>query len=188
MSSTFIDYLDSGKYVNDKNLEVQKLKVASTSASLPLANDENGNVISSTVGSNLVLARWGNSYSVQSIGTNMSLPFIQVGGGFTSLNSPFQLSGSTIVAPSGAKGGYKANVSYYNATSGLAGITLRLDGTAIGTCVPPNDTSAAGFFYFEVYFVIPDNLAHTFTITYSNNSPAPIQLGNVNVSITKISQ
>jgi len=190
MSSSFVDYLVSGKYVNDKNLDVQNVRIESASAGLVLATDANKNVVSSVYGTNLFLSKWGSTYQSYPYG-NTTLP-LTVGGGLSSIvrvNTVFDVVASAITAPAGnVKGNYVVSVSYYTGQLGQAGISLRLDGSEISRFFSPNDTAPAGYMSFDTFVVINDDLTHSFTLVFVNGISAQttIQLGNVSVSIVKI--
>jgi len=188
MSSSFLDYLDNGNYVNDKNLDVQNIKVESATTGLVLVADATKKLVSTNFGTNLFLTKWGSTYVSVGVGTSI-LPLTQAGTGIGALvNTPFAVSGTSITAPAGAglQGGYIISVSYYQGTPGQTTMRLRLDGAEVSRFVLPNDTAPQGNISFEHFQIIPDNLTHSFDLQFINSFSSAVQLGNVTVSIVKI--
>jgi hypothetical protein len=190
MSSSLLDYLDSGKYVNDKDLDVQDIRIESATTGLTLAVDASKKVVSTNFGTNLFLTKWGNTYPSIGPGFISPLPLSQ-GGGLAGVrvNTALNLVGNAINIPAGSKsqGFYKAVVSYYQENNKSTTMSLRLDGTEVsaGSFSVPSDASPAGLYYFETIFQIIDDLAHNLTLSYTvpNN---PVVIGNVCVEITRI--
>jgi hypothetical protein len=190
MSSSLLDYLDSGKYVSDKNLDVQNIKIESATTGLVLVADANKNIVSTNLGTNLFLTKWGNTYLTIGPGFISPLPLSQAGGlAGVQVNTALNLVGSAINIPAGSKsqGGYKVVVSYFQDTQKSTTMSLRLDGTEVlgGSFTVPNDVSPGGLYYFETFVVIPDDLAHNFTLAYTVPN-SPVVIGNVCVEITRI--
>jgi hypothetical protein len=190
MSSSFIDYLDTGKYVNDKNLDVQNIRIESATSGLTLVVDASKKVVSTNFGTNLFLTKWGNTYVSLGAGIINPLPLVQVGGlAGVQVNTALNLVGNTINIPAGSKsqGGYKVVVSYFQETQKSTTMSLRLDGTEVlsGSFTVPTDASPAGLYYFETFLTIADDLAHNITLVYTVPN-SPVVIGNVSVEITRI--
>jgi len=190
MSSSFLDYVDNGNYVNDKNLDVQNIKVESATTGLTLVADATKKLVSTNLGTNLFLTKWGNTYRSLGAGFISPLPLSQEGGlAGVQVNTALNLVGNAINIPAGSKsqGGYRVIVSYFQDTQKSTTMSLRLDGAEVlsGSFTVPNDASPAGLYYFETFLTIADDLAHNITLAYTVPN-SPVVIGNVSVEITRI--